>query len=56
MTPINESGIVSKMINGRRIELNFPTSSSTMMSPPTGSFSTIERFPLPEVSNSPPRS
>ena len=48
--------MVSRMISGRRSELNWPTSSSTMISPAIGSCATIEALALPEVSSSPPSS
>jgi hypothetical protein len=42
MTPINPSGIVSRMISGRRIELNWITSNMTMINAPIGSFAAID--------------
>ncbi len=55
-TPIRPSGIVSRMIAGRRIELNWMTSSRMMMKAAIGSLAAIDWFASPDVSASPPSS
>ncbi len=55
-TPITPSGMVMRMISGRRSELNWPTSSRTMISPAIGSCSMIEALALADSSSSPPSS
>ncbi len=55
-TPISPSGIVSRAIAIRRIELTCATSRSRMMRPPIGAFSVTDRFAPEEVSAAPPNS
>ncbi len=56
VTPTSPSGIVDRMIAGRRIELNWPTSNNRMIMPAMGSSAAMEAFASPDSSVSPPRS
>ena len=53
-TPISPSGIVRRMMAARRIELNWPTRSSVMISAPIGSFSMMDQLDATDSSTSPP--
>jgi hypothetical protein len=54
VTPIMPRGMVSRMMIGRRIELNWATSRKRMIRPAMGSLAAIESLALAEVSASPP--
>jgi hypothetical protein len=55
-TPISASGIVSNMVTGVLIELNWAVNSNTMISRAIGSLAAIAKFAFPDVSASPPNS
>ena len=54
VTPISPSGIVVRIITGRRSELNCPISSKTINMPAMGSSAAIDAFASPDSSVSPP--
>ncbi len=55
-TPINPSGMVTKIIIGRRIELNWITNKRMIIKKAIGSFSPMAALAFPENSISPPSS